>query len=402
MPASTTSPPAGAQSTATQPGAIPQGVNPFPRAAIKHSEQFFDSGVVALTGSTQQSAPIDVVAYGFARAVVIQVTITSVSGGTTGAFGSDGAFPALTDIQLLDVNQSPIDGPIGGYALNVWNKHVGVAGHPIDPKLLPDYTTGGTPLGATFSLRLPVEINHRTALGSLANGSASVTFKVRYTLASTAVGANNFLATAPAGSISVQVKMFLEAWSHPNDTDPFTGVPNLTMPPAHTTTQFVSRTLSPTINTGSFTYRLSRVGGYIRHLMLICRDTNGARTTNANLPDPITLSYDTHTLLGPVNYRYLRQLEAEAYGGYATTTLDAAGGPDTGVLIYDWAHDLDGTTGSELNDQWLPTTAGTRLDLTGTMAAATTLEVVTTDVTMGTRLDQNGRPVGQFSPYGMG
>jgi hypothetical protein len=69
-------------------------------------------------------------------------------------------------------------------------------------------------------------------------------------------------------------------------------------------------------------------------------------------------------------------VERTGYNG----TLDGEGGLDTGVYVFDYAHDLDGKIGYEMRDGLLPTSRDTRLELRGSFVAATDLELLVNDI----------------------
>lgn len=381
---------------------------PFSRAADEHLEQFVDTSVV-LTANSQAIGPFDVPAYGFMRAIVLLVEAT---GGVNGAAVVDGQPDApwslLTDIQLTDVSQSAIVGPFDGYSLYLLNKYSGLFGRT-SPRNLPTFsalTEGAAALGNfSFSLRFPVEVGNRDALGSLANQNASSTYKLRMTIGSTA----SIYATLPdTTQPTVRVRAYLEAWTQPAPGDQM-GAPQATFPPAHNTTQYWSQTVA-TLSAGQQSIRHPRVGNYIRNLIYIYRNAGGARQpVDASFPDPATLSYDTRPL-NILQRQIWRQYMAERYGYWGPreivgglgnsasdhrVTTTPAGGTyppgvgvsqayieslDAGVFVYDFMHEFDGRAGQELRDGWLPTVQSTRLELAGNFLTAGSLTILTNDV----------------------
>lgn len=382
---------------------------PFSRAADEHLEQFVDTSTV-LTANSQSLGPFDVPAYGFMRSVLILVEAT---GGSDAAHASvkgvpDAPWSLLQDVQLTDVSQSAIVGPFGGYSLYLLNKYGGLFGRT-SPRNLPTFQStqeGVDALGNfSFSLRFPVEVGNRDALGALANQNASSTYKLRITLG----GSATIYTTPPDTTLpTVRVRAYLEAWTQPAPTDQL-NAPQATFPPAHNTTQYWSQTVA-TLSAGQQSIRHPRVGNYIRNLIYVYRNAAGARQpVDASWPDPATLSYDTRPL-DILQAQIWRQYMAERYGFFGPketvnglsnsasdfrVTTTPAGGTyaagtgvsqayieslDSGVFVYDFAHEFDGHVGAELRDGWLPTVQSTRLELAGNFVTAGSLTILTNDV----------------------
>jgi len=363
-PATTTTAPAPQR----QQSAAPAALVPFTRAAREHVEPFVDVSQV-LTGSSTQLPPQDVPAYGFLRGIYLHVVATGGAGAAVAA--EDAPFSAIQTVVLADVNGAPIVGPLSGfdlYLLSKWGGYRATA----DARQHPAHQGVQGSGNFAFVLRLPVEVNGRDALGSLANQNASSTYKLTVTLAA----ASSIYTTLPTTLPTVRFRASLEAWTQPAATD-LRGNPCATMPPAHGTTSYWSKT-SIVVGQGAQTIRLPRVGSYLRNLIFVWRDNAGARIAAAgNFPDPAQVYYDTRLLsnIGRDLWRG-QMVERSDYTGAA----DGARGLDSGVFVYDFAHDFDGRLGHELRDQWLPTVQSTRLEIVGTFGAAGQLTVLTNDV----------------------
>jgi hypothetical protein len=152
------------------------------------------------------------------------------------------------------------------------------------------------------------------------------------------------------------------------------------------TTQFWS-SQQYNINAGQQTVRLTRVGNYIRNLIMVFRAASGTtqRVTNdAFMPDPTTLYLDTRPLDIIERNNWIQQMyERTGFGGALAATVpakDVAKGLDSGVWVYDFMHEFDGTLGMENRDLWLPTLGSTRLELQGSFGGAGVLTVLTNDV----------------------
>jgi hypothetical protein len=274
---------------------------------------------------------------------------------------------------LADVNGAPLFGPVSGYDLYLSNKYGGYE-FSGDPRQSPSFSAVAAATGNfAFSVKIPVEINLRDSLGSLANQNASSTYKVKYTINNAA----GIYTTPPVTTNpTVRVRLFLEAWSQPPVTD-LRGMPQATTPPAHGTSQYWSKYTLP-VPAGANTLRWTRVGNFIRTVVLVNRRTASTRLLGeADFPDPSQIFWDTRLL-----HNYTKAVWRDTIKnrtGY-TAAAEAAGGPDNGVFPYDWIHEFDGKMGRELRDGWLPTVQSTRLELQGSFASASTLDIITNDV----------------------
>lgn len=362
MPAATMAPtkPDGKSDTA------PQLIVPFVRAAQEHREAFDDRSNL-ISANAVQVPPIDIPAYGFMRGVWLEVTTTGGTGAAA-VYKGDGPFSALTDIQVLDVNGQPIYGPYDGYEAYIVDKWGGYRRN--NPKRSKQYaapTTGNF----SFLLYIPIEVSQRDALGSLANQNSASAFKLRYTFAAKSAVFSADPTTLP----TVRVRAFLDAWTQPTAAD-LLGRPQATEPPAHGTTSFWSKT-TYNVAAGFQTFRIPRVGNYIRNLVFIYRDTTLVRNA-ANFPAQLDLSWDTRLLRSLVPSTWAEDMQTRNV--LWNSTLDTGDGLDTGVYVEDYCHEFDGHTGAEMRDGWLPTGPNTRLDFAGTYGAAGVMTVLINDV----------------------
>lgn len=357
-------------------------VVPFIRASAEHREPAGIDVSRVLTTSDQDLGVFDIPAYGYARGLMILVTAAGGTGGSPAVTAvEDAPWSALKNIALTEPNGatlSQFDQGYGLYLANKWGGYRDVNGS--DPKASPVYSAiGATFTGFSYMSRIPIELSPRDGLGSLPNQNAAATFKLRLTLA--AVG-QIVSGTLPTTLPTVRVRVYLEAWDQPEVQT--AGATNQLTPPAMNTTQFWSYQ-SYTVNAGFNTIRLTRVGNYIRNLVMVLRRAGTSRANgNADLPDPTTLYLDTRPLdiIEPNNWRN-QMYERTGFGGSVGATTPAnesAQGLDNGVFVYDFMHEFDGTLGYENRDLWLPTLGSTRFEIQGSFANAGTLMVYTNDV----------------------
>ena len=357
-------------------------VVPFIRASAEHREPCGIDVSRLLIASQQDLGVFDIPAYGYVRALVLVVTATGAVGGT---LDEDGPFSVLQNVGLAEPNGAVIAQFNSGYDLflaNKWGGYSNVLG--ADARMAP--SSSATAAGNfTFVLRIPIEISGRDGLGSLPNQNAAATFKLRMSLASGAVGGGLY-SVLPAPQPTVRVRAYLEAWDQPEIS--VAGMTNQVTPPAMNTTQFWSTQIF-NVGAGQQTIRLTRVGNYIRNLILIQRRAASTRALgDADFPDPMTLFLDARPLDQVSRTLWQEQMfrrsgfGARAQGAALTTTVaaDTAGGLDNGVFVYDMTHEFDQSLGQENRDLWLPTLGSTRLELQGSFANAGVLTVLTNDV----------------------
>lgn len=364
---------------------------PFIRASGEHREPAgIDVTRTLTTAGIQDLGVFDIPAYGYLRSLLLVVTATG-SAGTAITTNEDYPFSVLQNIALTEPNGAVIAQFNSGYDLmlaNKWGGYRHVMGS--DPRMSPSFSAvpaGGSAADFTFVLRIPIEINLRDALGSLPNQNAAATFKFRCQLASGAASAGLWGGTAPTTQPSVRVQAYLEAWDQPESASG--GQTNQVTPPAMNTTQFWSTQVF-NVGSGQQTIRLTRVGNYIRNIILVNRNAgNSTRATgDTNFPDPVTIYLDTRPMdIVPKTVWKHTMFERGAFGGRAAggalnavVAADGAGALDNGVYVYDNTHEFDGSLGHENRDLWLPTLGSTRLELQGSFGAASTLTVLTNDV----------------------
>lgn len=332
--------------------------NEFTKAAKKKTEDFLDQTKV-LGAAAVNLQQIDVPATGWLRHLVLTFTVV---GNAAATLVADGPWSLIDNITFKDVNGQPLH-TLSGYDLFLANL-LGAYTQHADPRKLPGYSADPV-AGLQFTLRIPVEIIMRGALGCLNNLNASMLYKLNITLAPIA----NVWAANPPDVPTVHVTGVVESWSNPAPAD-LRGVPNQVRPPAEGTTQNWSEFVSPVIN-GMNTIRFPRVGNAVRNLVFIARDVAGVRT-DALYPASMSIFFD-----GNQWYRnpadYFRQRACELYG-YAPADFPA------GVLVLPYTEDFDGTPGEEVGDYWVQTSGATRWELQGVFTAVGSLTVLTNDV----------------------
>lgn len=331
--------------------------NEFTKASKRKTETFLDES--AVLGTSAKTLPqIDVPATGFLRHLVLTIEADSNVGAT---FTDDAPWNVIESISFRDVNGQPLH-VLSGYDLFLANLLGGYTQHA-DPRKLPNYKADATQV--RYTLRVPVEIIARGALGCLANLNSSMTYKLSIVLAPKA---DVFASNAPA-TANVRVTGVVESWANPAPAD-VRGVPNQTRPPAEGTTQNWSENVQAIVN-GQNTIRMQRIGNAIRNLVFIARDTTGKRT-DALWPESLGVYFDGNQWhKAPVDY--FRQRAVELYG-YGATDIPV------GVLVLPFTDDFDGTPGEEVGDFWVQTSGATRFELQGVFSGQGSLMTLTNDV----------------------
>lgn len=346
----------GAQSAEAQPLRVP-----FIRATSRHFESAFDT-TATVTGSTQNLGPFDVPSHGFIRNIVLYVEATGGAIGDTGVVDADFPFNILESVSITDTNGFPMVFPTSGYNLFLANLFGGYRGFN-DPRDHPDYDAGAA-VNPSFVLKIPVEITPWDGFGALSNQNQSAPFRVHVSLAaSTTILSTVGDATLP----SVRIRGYLEAYSPVADMD-LVGNPQEKAPPGHGATQFWSVN-TRNVSSGRLQIPHSRVGNLIRNLIYICRDSSGDRDATTE-PDELTLNWDSRQVV--VN------LPNEVHRAQVFDTFGVA--PPTGVLVFPFTDDQDGSGGYESRHMWMPTVQATRLELDATFGATGTIEILTNDV----------------------
>ena len=366
----------GAPANADTPA--PAAMVPFTRASHEHTETAFDESVTAASFGAGPTVlgPFDIPAFGYARGIWLLVEATAGAAGLNNAVSeADGPWSVISSIAIVDVNGAPIVGPFTGFDLMLVNKWGGYQ-FDTDPTNGAGFSDIAVTGNFTMLLYLPLEIVGRNALGALSNMNAASTYKIQLTCADDAT----VYSTSPDTLPGVRFRAFLDAWAQPSEADP-SGNPQATRPPMLGTTQYWSKA-SYTIANGANTIRLARVGNYIRHLVLIFRDSAAARE-GASIPDPVALHLDGRIVHNEA-FLLRRQKMAAAYG-YNLAAVTVAD-DDEGIWVYYYSHDFDNKPGGELADLWLPSVQSTRLELVGNFGEVGSLDVLTNDIA----------PVGNF------
>lgn len=377
-----TAPPANQKGKPAPGGKAQAPVRPraFRIGVQSHEENNYDQSV-ALSSSTQDLPVFEPPPQGFLRGIYVLVEATGASNAATVAYATiDAPFNLISSITLEDTNSKPIVGPISGYDLYLINKYGGYA-FGSDARDSPTYqATAGTttPYVAAFTLRIPVELVARDALGSLPNKSGTNKFRVRVRLAASA----DVFSTAPTNAPTVRVRMTPENWWEPQAMD-LKGRPLAQSPPAMQTTQFWAKGIYA-VNAGDQRVQIQQGLGYLlRNYIFINRTTGDVRsaTSDGNFPDPFTLQFEANILFDRI--RALWQDRIYRLWGFsvpvATSDVTAGtggGGREYSVYPLPFTDDFGLSPGAETRRGYLATSDGSRMEVRGSFGAASNFQVL--------------------------
>lgn len=311
-----------------------------------------------------QRGPVDVHSRGYLRGVWLIVTCPQAGSGGSAVAHEDGPWDVLQNVVLSDVNGAPIVGPLSGYDLYLCNVFGGYHGVTSDPADWSSFSAVNATTGVfQFVLYLPVEVRGRDALGALANFNSAATYKLSYTVGPS----TEVYSTPPATTIpDVRVRAIADIWDQVAPVDRL-GVPQATTPPMDGTVQMWTRSIF-NITSGENRVRLTRVGNHIRNLIAIFRNTTPARNTS-NFPADLRVEH---------NGRFIELVPRDLLVDQARIATGET--PPTGVFVWNYCADLDGTAGWEIGNDYIRTSGGDTFELLGSFGAAGTLTVLTNDL----------------------
>jgi hypothetical protein len=323
----------------------------------------------ATLGATQQTInPVPQITPGnFLSGIILQITATGGSLGTSGALTTDGALAILTAMSLVDTGGGEILYPMGSLEMVFVQKYL----HPWkgDPQLRAGYSNTINPL---VTLRYAVEV--RDTLGALVNTDARAQYRANLVLAPLASLATGGTVVAP----SVTVKGYLDAWPEAQATD-LAGNPIDPVPPGVDVSRLIQHETF-VVNGGNNTLKFNLTGNEIRGLILIPRAASGARTdfTDANC-GPIRFRLDNQVIWTMFPSQIIEEMAA-FYQGLIPGYLR-----DTGLFVIPCFRD----PGNRQGTYWLQTIEQSllQLEFVGADIPAGSLEVIYDQLAVPAGLD---------------
>jgi hypothetical protein len=320
---------------------------------------------VTQTTSTQALTPYEFQVDGYLSGAIIRVTATTAGNSAATAFQADGPFSVLQSVIVEDIGGKQILGPLDGWKLYVLNRFGGFV-YNADAKSNGVYTvtTGSGATGGSyrFTLRVPVQVRRRDAMGSLSNRNASATFKLKLTINTSAT----VYSTAPTAAASINVMVQQHGWATSDNRD-YKGngvspTPNGVGSLLYTDVETIQ------LSSGSFNQRMSTFGGLLRLLVFELRDSTGSRAQGeSDFPTLFEMEIDKVKCFSrsPITWEHLM---SEDYGTSAAAEATATGNtkPD-GVYVLHWLDDFGLQPGAENGFRYQPVTPSTAVQLIGTI-----------------------------------
>lgn len=383
---STTAPEAPAKAPAAPNGKkAPVARRPFVVGTRRVDSSTYDESK-ALTAGTQNLRNYECDADGFMSGLYILVE-SSITATATGAvsYAENAPFDILDTVELQDTNSKSIFGPMTGWEAMVAGKYGGYA-HNDDPRNNADsfLLTSGSAVAFSFILRLPVEMVHRDAIGSIPNKSSSATYTLKLRVAAYAAGSVFNAVGAQTVSVRVRVQQF--GWMDPQPVD-IQGNAVQPTPPANGSTQSWDVQAYQGLAAGGINQKLQGLDTMIRNLVFVLTDASASSATAAasatssatprhagdiSFPDPFTLTYEQSTPISRLRTIWRHQIGE--YFGYAegrgALSTEAARSRDLGVYPEPYNLDFGLKPGAESRYGYLPANSGTSFKMSGTIAAA--------------------------------
>lgn len=342
-------------------GSAPAGgggtVVPFFYGTNQYVEKFAtNTTTLAATASEQQ---FNINPGGFLRGVRLEVRSASGALGG-GALNADAPANALASVALENIDGSPIQYPMNGYA-HLTSQWFFRPWHG-DPTRRFDYSATVNP---SFSLFVQPEL--RQTAGVLANTDARALYRIRWTYATLATLVTGGAPTGPA----VTVTAYMESWAQPDAQD-LRGNPIEEIPPGLNLATLRRQQIINLAAAGADnTFQLSNMGNELRGMLMILRNSSGVRTDL--LSDPVRWRIDNRSL-GVFSNQEIFNRMSDFY-----ETLQTGSTRPTGVYVFPRFYD----PGRMVGESWLATTNATYLIFESATAAGGsggTIQIVTDEV----------------------
>lgn len=305
-----------------------QAAVPFLVGSQNYYEQPFFDFTVTLGASQKTLTPIPQVTPGnFLSGVVVQVSSSGGTLGTTETLTDDGTLGIINSISLTDTGGGEILYPMNLFAVVMAQKYL----RPWlgDPQKRSDYSNSINP---AITFRYGVEV--RDTLAILSNTDARAQYRVNVTVAPLDALVTGSTGVTPP---DVTVKGYLDAWAQPDQVD-LAGRPITQIPPGLGVSRFLMHQAGIPFNVGNNTIRLELTGNEIRGLILIFRDSTGARIDLTDTgAGPLRFRNDNRSLWILNPSQIVEEMQAFYVrwygGGYTTTVKDPGFTRETGVYV---------------------------------------------------------------------
>jgi len=343
--------------TGSAPAQGTGSVVPFFYGTNQYVEKFATN--TTTLGATASEQQFNINPGGFLRGVRLEVRSASgVLGG--GTLSGDAPAVALASVALENIDGSPIQYPMNGYA-HLTSQWFFRPWHG-DPARRFDYSATINP---SFSLFVQPEL--RQTAGVLANTDARALYRIRWTYATLASLVTGGTPTAPA----VTVTAYMESWAQPDAAD-LRGNPIEEIPPGLNLATLRRQQIINLAAAGADnTFQLSNMGNELRGILMILRNSSGVRTDL--LSDPVRWRIDNRSL-GVFSSQEIFNRMSDFY-----ESLTNGSTRPTGVYVFPRFYD----PGRMVGESWLATTNATYLIFESATAAGGsggTIQIITDEV----------------------
>ena len=320
---------------------------------------------------------------GYFRYLDLTISISGSTSTTATTQTADAPYNIIQNLFLRDPYGQPIlqaDG-YSLYLIQLYSGQVGSLTFGNDPSRMPSYNPLQTATGAGsgsfgFSFDLPLELDSSgyCSLPGM-NAAATPQLQVQFNPSATVYGA-----TAPTTLGTITANIDENFWMAPVDN------PNIAPPDVGSSAQWsVARAAAPA-NPSSFQrIQLPRVGTMIHTLILVLRDSTGARveawpTSDLGLwIDGVPITFETLAERSDAMYRQFGPALAPGSGAGAGGITQ---GRPNGVICYTFRDSIQSFVSSgDTYDNILPTTPATLLEVAGTFGNAGTGPYTITAIT---------------------
>jgi len=350
---------------------------PYPYPVGMYDNEAQDGGQMALlqTAAPQQFPIYNVTPTGWVRGIWFDFTMV-VTGNVANSvsYAGDNPVSVVQKMTLRDLGQQAVIGPIGGYDWLTLCKF-GAYQNIGDPRADLTWTAiagaGPTAGSFTFSLYLPFEFCARDAIGTAENKS-----KPGWTVE---LWENSQAATynqVPSVMGTLNIVAFPVSYSSPVSATP-SSRSFASTPPLPGTLQYW-RTENGAMPASSSNYDLvNGIGFPIRNLIYKYLDTaSGTRLGgDAAFPTPVTLQYGQIIQFAKTRARWNSEMGRSF--GLTNPVPDTALGRENAVYVWWRTQDFDMQPGAELRQRYLDTKTNQLVRISGTFAAAGSLNVLT-------------------------
>jgi len=300
---------------------------------------------------------------GYLRQLIF--TITSVTGGAlTGAtVQADAPYNVIQNLYLRDPFGQPVIQASGYslYLINLYAGQYGMLGFGNNPGTVPSFSAPSAGTGAfSFRLYLPLEMDSSgyCSLPSM-NAASQPQLQVQFNPSTTVFGAHT--GTDPTLTAAIDEPFWMAPVDHPEIAPPDVG----------SSAQWSEARASAGIASAQFQrIQLPRVGTFIHTLILVLRDSTGARVDAFPTSD-LTLWVDGVPLL----FETLNERQDKMYAQFGVTR-------PTGVIVYTFRDSVQtAVSTADTYDLLLPTTPATLLEVSGTWGTISNAPAILTALT---------------------